>query len=59
MAKQLGFSLKEVKDLLNLPITIKSDRTKVRNLASHKSTLINEKISQLTKMKSALYESFK
>lgn len=56
MAKQLGFSLKEIKDLLNLSITIKSDRKKVRNLASHKSTLISEKITQLTKMKSVLDE---
>lgn len=56
MAKGLGFSLKEIKDLLKLSITEKSDRHKVRNLVSNKSSLINEKIAQLTKMKSVLDE---
>ena len=55
-AKQLGFSLKEVKDLLSLSITTKSDRKKVRNIASNKSALISEKIAQLTKMKIVLDE---
>lgn len=56
MAKQLGFSLKEIKDLLNLSITTKSDCKKVRALVSNKSNLINEKITQLTKMKIVLDE---
>ena len=54
MAKQLGFSLKEIKELLSLSITQKSDRKKVRTLASQKAELIGDKILQLTKMKSIL-----
>ena len=46
MAKQLEFSLKEIKELLSLSITTKSDRKKVRTLASHKSDLIGDKILQ-------------
>lgn len=56
MAKQLGFSLKEIKDLLDLSITEKSDRKKVRILVSNKSNIINEKITQLTKIKTVLDE---
>jgi DNA-binding transcriptional MerR regulator len=56
MAKQLGFSLKEIKDLLSLSVTEKSDRNKVRILVSNKSNLIKEKIMQLTKMKKVLDE---
>lgn len=58
MSKQLGFSLKEIKELLNLSITGKSDRKKVRNIVSNKLNLINEKIKQLSVMKSILNELF-
>lgn len=56
MAKELGFSLKEIKDLLNLSITEKSDRKKVRALVSSKSNIIENKIKQLTKIKVVLTE---
>ncbi len=56
MAKNLGFSLKEIKELLHLSVTEKSDREKVRLLAQHKSQIIDEKIIQLTKMKRTLDE---
>ncbi|MBV8801406.1 MAG: MerR family transcriptional regulator [Gammaproteobacteria bacterium] len=54
MAKEVGFNLSEIKELLSLSITTKSDRKKVRLLASDKSSLIKEKIAQLTKMKKTL-----
>lgn len=54
MAKQLGFTLKEIKELLKLSITEKSDRKKVQILIAHKSKLIYEKLKQLTKLKKTL-----
>lgn len=53
-AKRLGFSLKEIKELMALAVTKKSNRKKVRAMAQTKSTMIDEKISQLTQLKSAL-----
>ena len=54
LAKELGFSLKETKELLNLSLTEKSDREKVRTLAQRKSQIINDKISQLIRIKTVL-----
>lgn len=54
ISKEIGFTLKEIKELLALSITTKSDRKKVRLLASDKSNLIKGKIIQLTKMKNIL-----
>lgn len=56
IAKNLGFSLKEIKDLLNLSLTEKSDREKIRSLAIKKSEIISEKLIQLTNIKKTLDE---
>jgi DNA-binding transcriptional MerR regulator len=53
-AKELGFSLKETKELLNLSIDEKSNREKVRAIATQKSKIINEKIEQLSAIKKIL-----
>jgi DNA-binding transcriptional MerR regulator len=53
-AKELGFSLKEIKELLNLSIDARANRAKVRVLAQKKSELINNKIDQLQKIKAVL-----
>jgi len=54
MAKKLGFSLKEIKDLFVLTQIEDVDREKVRMLAEIKSQEIQEKLSQFTKMRSML-----
>lgn len=54
MAKQQGFSLKEIKELLSLSLSATSDRQKVRMIASQKSQLIHNKILQMTKIKETL-----
>lgn len=54
LAKRHGFSLKEIKELLELrvdPVTTCED---VRTRAEDKVTIINEKINELKKMKKAL-----
>jgi len=56
MAKQLGFTLKETKELLSLSITEKSDREKIRLVTQKKSKIIDEKITQLTSMQKVLDE---
>lgn len=53
-AKELGFTLKEIKELLQLSLTEKSDRSKVRAMAKHKSKIIDDKINQLMKIKKIL-----
>ena len=50
MAKDLGFSIKEIKELLSLSINEKSNRHKVRQLTEKKVQLIQEKILQLSHM---------
>lgn len=53
-AKELGFSLQEIKELLDLSIDAHANREKVRLLAQKKSQLINNKIDQLQKIKQVL-----
>lgn len=47
MAKELGFSIKEIKELLSLSVNEKTNRDKVRQLTENKINLIQEKIRQL------------
>lgn len=54
MAKKLGFSLKEIKELLNLALDVKGNREKVRTLAKQKSQILAEKITQLSNLKKIL-----
>ncbi len=60
MAKKLGFSLKEIKDLLKITETEnlnkKEHREKVRGVAELKSSEIHEKINLLKQMKKSLDE---
>lgn len=55
-AKNLGFSLAEIKALLNLKHAEDSTCEKVKNLAQQKLDLIAEKIQQLTHMHNMLAE---
>ena len=50
-AKELGFTLKEITDLLALE---DGHCQEVRELAEHKHTLITQRIDDLQKMRSAL-----
>ncbi len=54
MAKQLGFTLKEIKELLGLSVNEKTNRSKVRTLSQQISDKLNVKIKQLTEMKKIL-----
>lgn len=54
MAKNLGFTLKEIKELLDLALDGKKNREKVRILSMQKSQLLGEKIAQLQKLKAVL-----
>ena len=53
-AQELGFSLKEIKDLLELRISPRSTRGDVRQRAATKIADIEEKIQHLRAMKQAL-----
>ncbi len=53
-AKELGFSLKEIRELLFLRAAPKTNCTKVRKEAEHKRREIEQKITALMKMKNAL-----
>ena len=53
-AKQLGFTLKEIKSLLALRATTLATRADVRSEANEKLRDIDEKIQDLTNMRSAL-----
>jgi len=53
-AQELGFSLKEIKELLALRITPGSTRADVRKRAEAKITDIEEKVQHLRAMKKAL-----
>jgi MerR family copper efflux transcriptional regulator len=55
-AQQLGFTLKEIKALLELRVTPKSSCSDVRHLASEKVTDIEARIRSLQKMRKALLE---
>ncbi len=54
MAKSLGFSLKEIKNLFILTQIEEQDREKIRALAETKSQEIQEKLIQLTRIKAVL-----
>lgn len=58
-AKDLGFSLKEIKELLSLKAKPKSKCGSVKNKANKKIEEIEEKISQLDSIKTALMELVK
>lgn len=53
-AQELGFSLREVKDLIALRAIPSSDCSEVRNQAQIKLDEVNRKIGQLKRMRTAL-----
>jgi len=53
-AQELGFSLREVQDLLALRASPSADCSDVRKLAQIKCDEVNQKIDQLTRMRTAL-----
>jgi MerR family copper efflux transcriptional regulator len=55
-AKELGFSLKEISQLLSLRLTPRSNCSEVRKKAVAKLEEINKKISDLQRMRSTLKE---
>ncbi len=55
-AKELGFTLKEIKELLELKFDTLGDCSKARELAEEKLNDIEEKIKDLNKLKSVLQE---
>ncbi|NOZ74923.1 MAG: heavy metal-responsive transcriptional regulator [FCB group bacterium] len=54
LAKRHGFTLKEIRDLLDLRVHSKSTCEQVRQKSEDKIRLIEEKIRELKKMKQAL-----
>lgn len=57
-AKQLEFTLKDIKVLLNLSLNPRSNREHVRKVVQEKSKMIAEKIKQLRKIQKALDQLF-
>ncbi len=53
-AKELGFTLSEIKDLLTLADCPDNDRAAVKNIASQKAEMLRDKISELKKAEEAL-----
>ncbi len=53
-AKELGFSLKEIKELLDLSVTPEATTWDVRNRATEKISDIADKIKRLREMKKSL-----
>ncbi len=53
-AQELGFSLREIKDLLSLRADPKTDSGDVRERAEAKLTEVNRKITELERIRSAL-----
>jgi DNA-binding transcriptional MerR regulator len=53
-AKEMGFTLAEIKDLLAMKISSKDTCEAVYAQAQNKIKIINQKISELKKMKNAL-----
>ena len=53
-AKELGFTLKEIKELLNLKIEATATCGDVKHLAEHKLTDIEERIKDLKSIKNVL-----
>jgi len=58
-AKELGFTLKEIRELLNLKISSSSTCGDVRHLAERKLKDIEEKIKDLRKIRSVLLKLIK
>ena len=54
MAKEHGFTLKEIKELLDLRVSENSTCNDVREIAQHKIEIIEEKIRELKQIKKAL-----
>lgn len=55
-AKELGFKLDEIKDLLALADCPKNDRAAVKNIASKKAETLRSRIAELQKAEQALSE---
>lgn len=55
-AKELGFTLSEIKDLLALADCPDNDRAAVKNIASQKAEILRDKIAELKKAEEALSE---
>lgn len=53
-AKELGFTLSEIKDLLALADCPDNDRAAVKKIASQKAEMLRDKISELKKAEEAL-----
>ena len=53
-AKELGFTLLEIKDLLTLADCPDNDRAAVKNIASQKAEILRDKIAELKKAEEAL-----
>lgn len=53
-SKELGFTLKEIKELMNLKIESTATCGNVKHLAEHKLKDIEERIKDLTNMKNVL-----
>ena len=59
MAKRLGFSLREIKELLNMSVLENSNREKIRIFAEEKSAEIEKKLEELGQIKMSLDELIK
>jgi len=55
-AKRMGFSLKEIDELLSLRVEKESTCAEVKELAEHKLHDIGRKIAELNRMKNALQQ---
>ena len=53
-AQELGFSLDEVRDLLQLQRTTRRDRPRIRKIAEQRIAEIDQKIGELDRMRTAL-----
>jgi Hg(II)-responsive transcriptional regulator len=53
-AQELGFSLDEVEELLQLRRSSRRDRGRIRKVAAHRILQINQKIAELDRMRKAL-----
>ncbi len=54
MAKKHGFTLKEIRELLELRVDSRTSCEEVRQIAEEKLTLIDQKLQELQRMKKAL-----
>ncbi len=53
-AQNLGFSLKEIRDLIGLQTDQQADCTAIRHAAEEKLSVVEEKVADLLRMKEAL-----